>query len=135
MTHFDAATWLEIAGALHFTQVPAMLMMPRVLNWKKELALLTPINRHLVRVVVLGIVICVLGLGIVVVSCAEQMVSTRIGRILSVFLAGFWSYRALAQWLVYGRIWPGRFRWAHWCLCVLFPVLSLLYARNFLSQS
>jgi len=118
---------LRVAGLLHFSQVPAMLMLPRVLDWQTELASLSVMNQRLIRVVVAGIMLCVLGLGAIVIAYPAQMLSTRLGWALSLFLALFWACRAAAQFLVYARVWPQGQRWAHFCLCALFPLLSLLY--------
>ena len=125
---------MVLAGCLHFTQVPAMLLLPRVLDWQAELDRVSPMNRRLIRVVVAGIMLCVLGLGVVVSTCAAEMATTCLGRALSGFLAIFWASRGAAQFLVYARIWPVGWRWAHWCLCALFPTLTLLYGVNLVSQ-
>jgi len=125
---------LLLAGALHFTQIPAMFLLPRVLDFRNELSRLSEMNRRLVRVVLAGIMMCVLGLGAVVVISPAQMLDTLLGRSLGAFLALFWACRGGAQIAVYSKVWPRSSRWSHWALSALFALLTLLYAASTLHR-
>lgn len=124
----DPVPVLFVAGTLHFTQVPAIVLTPRLLDWQGDFAQLSPINRQIVKVVLGGIMLCVLGLGVVVTTSASELLLTGVGRRVCIFLAIFWAYRAIIQIFVYAKTWPRRALWAHACLSLLFPVLAGLYA-------
>lgn len=118
------------AGLLHFCQVPAMIVAPKMLEWKKEMAMLTPINRRIVQVIGIAIMLTVLGMGLVVAwGAAEIAAATPLGLALAIFLTVFWAYRGTVQFVVYHRIWPGGFlgRASHYGLCLLFTFLTLVY--------
>ena len=119
------------AGLLHFCQVPAMIVAPRMLGWKEEMAAMSPINRRIVQVMGLAIMLTVLGTGVVVAWGAQEIAAgTPLGAALATFLAVFWTYRAAVQIVVYHRIWPGGFigRASHYGLCLLFTCLTAVYA-------
>ena len=98
--------WVLLAGLLHFCQIPAMLMAPRMLGWKEDLPKLSLINRRIVVVIALAIVLVVVGMGIVVACAADQLVDkSRLATGVTGFLAVFWAYRAAVQWALYFRIW------------------------------
>ncbi|MBI4054777.1 MAG: hypothetical protein HY402_01440 [Elusimicrobia bacterium] len=127
---------LFLAGMLHFLNVPAMLLAPRMLGWREDLAKLAPINRRMVLVMGGGIVLVILGLGTVVAVCSREMAEGgRLGMALSCFLGIFWGYRTFIQVYVYPRIWPGGFlgRLSHFGLVALFPFLSGVYWLAFFS--
>lgn len=128
-------TVFTVAGCLHFTQIPAMLVTPRILDWNRDFSGLSPINRQIVKVVLGGIVLCVVGLGAVVVISSSELARSRFGGALSGFLSIFWSYRAIVQLFVYSKTWPRRALWSHACLSCLFPALAALYGLAFVASA
>ena len=127
-------TLVLVTGALHFCQLPAMMIAPRVLQWGDDLAKLEPINRQIVKVIGGGIMLAGLGLGVVVVCApAEVAGGSRLGMALACFLAVLWAYRAIVQIVVYRRIWPGGGigRLSHYGLCLLFSFQTVAYAAAF----
>lgn len=120
--------WIPtLAALLHFVQLPAMIKARHVLDWDGEMSRLAPINRWIVRVIGGGIMLCILGLGLVVISAHGRLLDSACGAALCVFLAVFWGYRGLVQWLVYSRLWPPGERWSHYALEALFAVLVTAY--------
>jgi len=125
----DNADWLPtLAGALHFIQLPSMLLARRILGWDRDFARLSPIKRGIVLTIGGGILLCVLGLGLLVASSHGRLLQSPVGVGLCVFLSVFWAYRGAVQLFVYGSIWPASSRVAHHALSVLFIVLTLAYA-------
>ena len=68
---------LLAVGILHFCQIPAMMAMyPKMLGWKDDIRPnSTAINRRIVMVISLAIMIAVIGLGVVVICTADELVS------------------------------------------------------------
>jgi hypothetical protein len=123
--------WLPtLAALLHFVQIPSMFVARRVLDWEEELRRLAPINRRIIAVIAGGILVCVLGLATLVLALHGELLRSRAGILLCVFLSVFWAYRGVVQFLVYGRIWPAGERWSHYALCLLFVVLTAAYAAS-----
>lgn len=125
---------LFIAGALHFCNIPAMLIAPRMLGWKEDLAKLQEINRRIVYVMGGGIILTILGTGIVVMFDPGQMVKENsVGHALACFLSLFWAYRFIVQVILYSKIWPGGVigRSSHYGLASLFLFLTLVYGVAF----
>lgn len=119
-----------LAGWLHFCQVPAMMVAPRMLGWDEDLARMQPINRRIFRVMATAIMLTVLGLGLVVgLSPAQVADGSRLGTSLAGFLAVFWTYRGAVQVLVYSRIWPQGILGilSHYGLTALFSFLAGVY--------
>ena len=122
------------AGLLHFCQAPAMVMAPRMLGWKQELERMAPINRRIVQVLGVSMMLVVLGLGIVVMTSARELVGGgRLALGLSGFLGVLWLFRGSVQVLLYRRIWPrGRLgALSHYALSLLFFALAGAYFAAF----
>jgi len=120
----------QLAGALHFLQIPAMFVAPRMLNWKEDFGKLVPINRWIFRVTAGGIVLTSVCLGAIVLLHPQELIYSKLGLSLSGFLALFWAYRASAQIFIYSRVWPRNNlmdRLSYYGMSILFPIKSALY--------
>lgn len=125
--------WLPtLGGALHFVQLPAMVVARRVLDWRGELSRLGPINRRIVRVMGGGIMLCVLGLGALVLALHGQLLHSGAGIGLCAFLGVFWAYRCAVQFLVYAELWPAGQAWTELGSKLLFVSLTGIYALSVL---
>lgn len=125
-----------LAGLLHFMQLPAMLAAPRMLDWKSDLAKLSPINRRIVQVIGIGIMIMLMGAGAVVVSAPETIAEGgRLATAFCAYLTVVWAYRGAVQIILYSRLWPTGFwgRASHYGLCVLMAFLTGVYFVGFLN--
>jgi hypothetical protein len=121
---------LFVAGLLHFCQVPAMIVAPRMLGWADDLSKLQPINRRIVKVMGLAIMIVVLGTGVVVmIGCSQLADGGPLAVAFCTFLGVFWLYRGLVQVVLYRRIWPGGVvgQLSHHGLTLLFFALTAAY--------
>ena len=126
-----------LAGILHFCQVPAMMMAPKMLGWKEDLSKLQLINRRIVMVIGVAIVIVGVGTGILVASAAGEMVGGgRLATGLCLFLAVFWGYRGAVQFLLYFKIWGTDLlgRLSNYGLCLIFVFLTAVYAVAFVAN-
>lgn len=129
----DLIDWLPtLGGALHFVQLPAMFVARRVLDWGGELSRLAPINRRIVQVMGGGILLCVLGLGSLVLALHGQLLHSPSGVGVCAFLALFWAYRCAVQFLVYAQLWPAGQRWTELGSKLLFASLTAIYSLSVL---
>lgn len=97
-----------LAGLLHFVQVPALLMAPKMLNWQEEFSRLSPINRRIFQMIGLGIMLMTLGAGMVVIIAPDEVAGGgRLGTALCGYLGAVWLFRLIVQITVYARLWPG----------------------------
>lgn len=127
----DVVDWLPtLGGALHFVQLPAMVVARRVLDWRGELSRLAPINRRIVQVMGGGIMVCVIGLGTLVVVLHGQLLHNAAGIGLCAFLAAFWAYRCAVQLFVYAELWPAGQRWTELGSRLLFVSLTGIYTLS-----
>ncbi len=124
-----------VAGLSQLANLPAMLIAPKMLGWKDDLAKLQPINRAIVIVLGIGMSIVIVGSGIVVMVGHREMANgSTLGMALACFLAVVWTYRGLIQIVLYTRLWPkgilGRF--SHIGLGALFVFQAAIYWVCFL---
>lgn len=133
---FSLKNLLLVAGLLHFTQLPAVFMAPKMLNWKEDLAQLIPINRWIFKVIGGGIMFYALGSGVVVVCAAEEIAKGGgLATAFSGFLCLSWIYRGGVQVFLYSRIWPEGWlaKISHYFMSALFAFLTVVYGIAFFS--
>ncbi len=126
-------TLLTIAGLLHFALIPASLSVPRVMNWRRELQLLSPLSRQIVWVHGGFIAGLILAFGILTLVLAEPMAAGR-ERTLTGVIGAFWLARVLVQLFYYPpNIWPAVWwaRWGRHALTLLFTYWATVYLMAF----
>ena len=93
---------LLAAGLGHFAILCASALVPRVLDWKGELAGLHPFLRRLFWVYGAFIVMVIIGFGTLTMLHAGAMASGEpVARSLSAFIALFWLARLAVQGFVF----------------------------------
>jgi hypothetical protein len=93
---------LLIAGLLHFTILIAGALVPRVLDWRANLALLHPFLRTLFWVYGVFIVLVITGFGTLTLLNAGAMAAGQpVARSLAAFIALFWLARLAVQLFVF----------------------------------
>lgn len=127
----DLTLWLKIGGALHFVILIASAMVPRVLDWKKELGQLHPFLRGLFWVYGVFIVLTIIGMGaITLANIAEIASGTRLARSFAGFVAIFWATRLAVQFFVFDArpfLTNWFFKAGYHGLTVLFTALVAIY--------
>jgi hypothetical protein len=122
--HIEIIGWLLIFLAL------VHIIFPKYFKWKTELASLSLINREMMQVHTFFIALTVLGMGVLCISSASELVATPLGKKLLLGLAIFWSIRMLMQFFVYSsKLWKGKtFETAvHILFSCLWVYLSLVF--------
>ncbi|MEX2216465.1 MAG: hypothetical protein WD768_20300 [Phycisphaeraceae bacterium] len=88
-----------IAGLLHFGVLIASALVPQVLDWRSELARVSPLTRQLVWTHGLFIVLTIIAFGILSIVNASTLASGDfLARSLCGFIAIFWGARLALQY-------------------------------------
>jgi len=123
------ALWL--AGAGHFCVLIASFQVPHRLEWKEDLAKLTPFNRKLMWVQGGFTVYTILSFGVLTLLLHDEMLRGQTaGLALAAFIGLYWLLRVVVDFIYYEHSdWPkGRaFTVGHVLLVLLFVFLSATY--------
>ncbi len=126
------------AGLMHFCQIPAMKFLGSILlSWREEIVKLKEINQAILKTMGQGIMIVVLGMGLMVVICHEQVAGTDpLGRAFCGFLAFFWTHRLCVQIFVYSKIFPKNRlgRLSHLGLSLIFLIKASIFSLVFIAR-
>ena len=100
---------LIITGILLIALALIHLIFPSYFNWKKELPLLSLVNRQLMTIHTFFIALTVLLMGILCLIATDDLINTRLGKVITTGLAIFWSIRLLIQVFGYSsKLWRGK---------------------------
>lgn len=100
---------LQILGIVLILLALLHLIFPRYFRWKEELAGLSLINREIMMVHTFFIALTVLLMGLLLLTSADLLTATVLGRRLSGGLAFFWGVRLLCQFFWYSPAnWRGK---------------------------
>ena len=94
-----------------------------IFNWKRELRLLSALNRAILQVLNLCLAFVFFMFGYISLAHAAELLSTPLGHSLVTLMAIFWFARALEQ-LVFFRL----RHWGSWAFLIIFLVGSAMYA-------
>ena len=102
-------THLRVAGALMIALASVHVIFPRYFNWREDLAPLSLINRQLMWVHTFFVALVVLLIGILSIAEASSLVSTELGRSVTLGVGIFWGCRLVLQWFGYSwELWRGK---------------------------
>ncbi len=100
---------LKIIGWLLVVLAWAHLFFPWYFDWKQELKPLSLMNKQMMMVHLYFIALVVFLVGLLCVTSAGELVSTRLGKIVSGGLAFFWGTRLYFQLFIYSSaLWSGK---------------------------
>jgi len=84
-------------------------IFPKVFNWKNELTSLSLVNQQLMTVHTFFIGLVIFLIGLLCITSAPELISTALGKKVSLALAVFWGFRLLAQLFWYSpKLWKGK---------------------------
>jgi hypothetical protein len=122
---------LNLAGWGHFGILLASVQVPRIFDWKKELAGLHPFVRQLFWVYGVFIVMTISSLGVLTLKHIEQLMNGEpVARSLAAFITIFWGLRLLVQCFVFDArpFLTSRWRWlGYHTLTAAFIYFTLVY--------
>lgn len=100
---------LKIIGILLIILAAIHAFFPKYFNWKKELSLLSLINRQLMYIHSLFIAFVILLIGILCLTSAQELIGTSLGKKISLGLGIFWATRLFIQFFGYSaKLWRGK---------------------------
>lgn len=100
---------LKIIGALLVVLALMHIAFPRYFKWSAELGSLSLMNRQMMYVHAFFIALVVLLMGLLCLTSSDELVTTPLGRKVSLGLAAFWLIRLVFQLCVYSsQLWRGK---------------------------
>ena len=100
---------LIITGVFLIALALVHLIFPSYFNWKKELPLLSLVNRQLMTIHTFFIALTVLLMGVLCLVATDDLMNTRLGKVITTGLAIFWTIRLVIQFFGYSsKLWKGK---------------------------
>ncbi len=100
---------LEIIGILLIGLALMHVVFPRYFRWREELQVVSLITRQILHVHTFFIALTVFLMGLLCLTCASDLMSTPLGRRISLGLFVFWFCRLVIQFFGYSsRLWKGK---------------------------
>jgi hypothetical protein len=100
---------LNIIGGLLIALSLVHVIFPKYFSWKKELALLSLINRQIMQVHTFFIALTVFMIGLLCLTSAHDIITTTLGKRIALGLSVFWGIRLIIQFFGYSSmLWRGK---------------------------
>ena len=124
---------LQIAAALQLSILIASVLTPRVLDWRRSLAVLHPFLRKLFWVYGVFIVMVIIAFATLTFLHADAMAAHEpIARSVCAFIAIFWAARLFVQFAVFDPkpfLTNWFYRFGYHALTIIFAFLTFVYGR------
>ena len=100
---------LKIIGVLLIVLALLHVIFPKYFNWRQELTLVSHINRQMMQVHAFFIAFIVFLMGLLCLTSANDLISTTLGKRISLGLGIFWTARLVIQFFGYSsKHWKGK---------------------------
>ena len=124
---------LQLAAALQLLILIASASTPRVLDWRKNLAVLHPFLRKLFWVYGVFVVMVIIAFAVLTFRHADAMAAREpVARSLCLFIAIFWGARLLVQFAIFDAR-PFLTNWFYktgfHALTIIFAFLTFVYGK------
>jgi hypothetical protein len=93
----EAKSLVQLGGAYHLGCAILHVFFPKLLNWKEDLASVSPHNRAVVWILSKLLMYAYAAVGLGSIYFASEISSSRPGRYFLVLVSGFWLFRAAFQ--------------------------------------
>jgi hypothetical protein len=126
----------QIIGFLFIVLALSHFIFPRYFNWKQELAKLSLVNRQIMVVHSFFIALMVLLIGLLCLTSAHELITTPLGKRISLGLGIFWSARLLIQFVGYSsKLWKGRLfeTGVHVLFAIFWTYISVVFIKTYIS--
>ena len=116
---------LQLAAAVQLLILIASASTPRVLDWRKNLAVLHPFLRKLFWVYGVFVVMVIIAFAVLTFRHADAMAAREpVARSLCLFIAIFWGARLLVQFAIF----DARPFLTNWFYKTVFHALTIIFA-------
>ena len=124
---------LQLAAAVQLLILIASASTPRVLDWRKNLAVLHPFLRKLFWVYGVFVVMVIIAFAVLTFRHADAMAAREpVARSLCLFIAIFWGARLLVQFAIFDAR-PFLTNWFYkngfHALTIIFAFLTFVYGK------
>lgn len=126
----------KVIGSLFIVLALSHIFFPRYFNWKQELAKLSLVNRQIMTVHSFFIALMVLLIGLLCLTSAHELITTPLGKRISLGLGIFWSARLLIQFVGYSsKLWKGRLfeTGVHVLFAIFWTYISVVFIKTYIS--
>ena len=124
---------LQLAAAVQLLILIASASTPRILDWRKNLAVLHPFLRKLFWVYGVFVVMVIIAFAVLTFRHADAMAAREpVARSLCLFIAIFWGVRLLVQFAIFDAR-PFLTNWFYktgfHALTIIFAFLTFVYGK------
>jgi len=100
---------LKIIGVVLIALSAIHIGFSKYFDWKKDLQPLMLINRQMMEVHTFFVALTVFLIGVLSVCCTHDLITTKLGKQISLGLSIFWGVRLIFQFFVYSpKLWKGK---------------------------
>jgi hypothetical protein len=100
---------IKVIGILLIILALAHIIFPKYFNWKEDLKPLSLINRQMMIVHTFFVALMVFLMGMLCWVAAEELIHTKLGKLVSLGFAIFWTARLVIQFFGYSsELWKGK---------------------------
>ncbi len=113
-----------LLGAIH-------IFFPKYFNWKNELKSMSLVNKQMMIVHTFFIALMVFLMGLLCLISIDDLISTNLGKNISLGLGVFWTIRLFFQIFIYSqKLWKGKT--FETSMHILFTLLWIYFSCTFL---
>ena len=109
MTESYLIIHIRIIGVCFILLGLVHVIFPSYFNWKNELNKLSLINRQMMQFHTFFIALMIMLIGLLCLTSASELVGSKLGKILSIGFAVFWTCRLFVQFFGYSSaLWKNK---------------------------
>ena len=97
-----AKMWVIVGGVYNLAFAIFHFLFWKLFRWKKELPNLAPVNRAIMQVLNIRLIYVFIGFAYLSFFFTRELISSRLGREILMFISVFWIMRAGEQKIFFG---------------------------------
>jgi hypothetical protein len=102
MNELTLSRLILLGGVLHLAITSAGITMTMVLDWRRNLASLCPMTRHVIWTHAAFVLLTIIGFGFVSIAFPRALAAgTPLARVVCGFIALFWAIRLMIQFFLF----------------------------------
>jgi len=124
----------RIIGCLFIVLALSHIVFPRYFNWKQELSSLSLVNRQIMYVHSFFLAFMILLLGLLCFTSSHEIITTSLGKRISLGLGIFWGARLLIQFVGYSStLWKGKLfeTSVHIVFSIFWTYISVVFIKTY----